>query len=81
MDIEIYAPNYFNVYPCGGLFATSKWQTVYVNLDEHLASIYNTGTIFPGNIKIKVLLSGSRLEGQDTRYYVDYVKIITGPQP
>jgi hypothetical protein len=81
LNVEIYAPNYFNVYPCGGLFATDKWTTVYMNLDEHLANIYSTGTVFPGSIKVKVLLSGSRLEGQDTRYYVDYAKIITGPQP
>ena len=81
LNIEIYAPNYFSVYPCGGLYATDKWQTAYINLDEHLIDIYNSGTIFPSSINIKVLLSGARLEDRDTRYYIDYVKIITGPQP
>ena len=80
LNIEIYAPNYFNVYPCGGLYATDKWQTAYINLDEHLTNIYNSGAIFPGSINIKILLSGSRLSDRDTHYYIDYVKIITGPQ-
>lgn len=80
LNIEIIAPSYFSSYPCGGLYATNKWQTAYLNLDEHLINIYNSGTLFPDNIKIKVLLSGSRLEDKDTHYYIDYVKIITGPQ-
>ena len=80
LNIEIYAPNYFNVYPCGGLYATDKWQTAYINLDEHLTNIYNSGAIFPGSINIKILLSGSRLSDRDTHYYIDYVKVITGPQ-
>lgn len=80
LNIEIYAPNYLSVYPCGGLYATSKWQTAYINLDEHLINIYQSGSVFPGSINIKVLLSGARLNDQDTEYYIDYVKIITGPQ-
>ena len=80
LDIELYAPSYYNVYPCGGLYATSKWQTAYINLDEHLVNIYNSGTVFSGDIRFRVLLSGSRLDDRDTRYYIDYVKIITGPQ-
>lgn len=80
LNIEIYAPDYFNVYPCGGLYATNKWQTAYINLDEHLVNIYNSGVVFTGNIRMKVLLSGSKLADRDTHYYIDYVKIITGPQ-
>jgi hypothetical protein len=81
LDIELYAPSYFNVYPCGGLYATSQWQTAYINLDEHLVNIYNSGTVFAGNIRFRLLLSGGKLSDRDTRYYIDYVKIITGPQP
>lgn len=81
LDIELYAPSYYNVYPCGGLYATSQWQTAYINLDEHLVNIYNSGTVFSGSIRFRVLLSGSKLDDRDTRYYIDYVKIITGPQP
>lgn len=80
LDIEIYAPSYFNVYPCGGLYATKEWTTAYINLDEHLVNIYNSGTVFGGSIQVKVLLSGSKLDDHDTHYYIDYVKIITGPQ-
>ena len=80
LNIELYAPNYFNVYPCGGLYATDKWQTAYINLDEHLTNIYNSGIYFPGTINIKILLSGARLSDRDTHYYIDYVKVITGPQ-
>jgi hypothetical protein len=81
LDIELYAPTYYNVYPCGGLYATNTWQTTYVNLDEHLVNIYNSGTVFSGSIRFSLLLSGSKLDDRDTRYYIDYVKIITGPQP
>lgn len=81
LDIELYAPSYYNVYPCGGLYATDTWQTTYINLDEHLVNIYNSGTVFGGNIRFRLLLSGSKLDDRDTRYYIDYVKIITGPQP
>lgn len=80
LDIEISAPSYFNVYPCGGLYATTEWRTAYINLDEHLVNIYNSGTVFGGNIQVKILLSGSKLDDRDTHYYIDYVKIITGPQ-
>jgi hypothetical protein len=80
LNIEIYAPSYFNVYPCGGLYATDEWQTAYINLDDHLRTIYNSGAIFPGTISIKILLSGSMLEDRNTYYYIDYVKVITGPQ-
>lgn len=81
MNIELYAPQYFNQYACGGLFATDEWQTVYVNLDERLGSIYSMGSYFYGTIDAQVVLSGSCLDGKDTHYYVDYVKVVTGPQP
>lgn len=81
LNIEIYAPNYSNVYACGGLFATDEWQTVYINLDERLGNIYSMGAYFYGNIDAKIIFSGDRLEDQDTHYYIDYVKIVTGPQP
>ena len=80
LNIEIYAPDYSNIYPCGGLFATDDWQTVYINLNERLVNIYNMGNFYSGGIKAKVLLSGAKLEDRDTHFYVDYVKIITGPQ-
>lgn len=81
LNIEIYAPGYYNVYPCGGLYATDEWETAYINLDEHLVSIYNSGTVFSGSILFRLLLSGSKLDDRNTHYYIDYVKIITGPQP
>jgi hypothetical protein len=81
LDIELYAPSYFNIYPCGGLYATDTWETAYINLDEHLVNIYNTGTVFSGSIQFRLLLSGSKLMDRNTQYYIDYVKIITGPQP
>ncbi len=80
LGIEIYAPSYFNVYPCGGLYATGEWETAYINLDEHLSSIYSSGVYFPSSINIKILLSGSRIGDQTTNYFIDYVKVISGPQ-
>ena len=81
LSIEIYAPDYGTVYPCGGLFATDKWQTAYFNLDENLANIYNSGASTSGLMRTKILLSGSMLDDHETHYFIDYVKIITGPQP
>ena len=81
LNIEIYAPGYYNVYPCGGLYATDEWETAYINLDEHLVNIYNSGAVFSGSILFRLLLSGSKLDDRNTHYYIDYVKIITGPQP
>lgn len=80
MSIELYAPGYYSVYPCGGLYATNGWQTVYINLDERLGNIYSTGSYYTGYINARLILSGAQLDGQDTtRYQIDYVKIITGP--
>lgn len=81
LNIEIYAPGYYNVYPCGGLYATEEWETAYINLDEHLVNIYNSGAVFSGSIMFRLLLSGSKLDDRNTHYFIDYVKIITGPQP
>lgn len=80
MSIEIYAPGYFSIYPCGGLYATDTWQTVYINLDERLGNIYSTGSTYTGYMNARIVLSGAKLDGQDTtRYQIDYIKIITGP--
>ena len=81
LNIELYAPGYYNVYPCGGLYATDEWETAYINLDEHLVNIYNSGAVFSGSIQFRLLLSGSKLDDRNTNYYIDYVKIITGTQP
>lgn len=80
MTIEIAAPDYYTVYPCGGLYATNEWQTVYINLDERFANIYNSTSLHATGIRAKILISGSKLENQDTHFYFDYVKIVTGPQ-
>lgn len=81
MNIDVFAPAYASIYPCGGLYATNEWQTVYIDLSEHLVNIYNTGYVYSGYISAQVLLSGSKLDDRDTHYYIDYVKVITGPQP
>lgn len=80
LNIEIFAPNYISSYPCGGLYATDHWVTAYINLDETLVRIYNSGSIGSGYIRAKIILSGNKLEDCDTHYWIDYVKIITGPQ-
>ena len=77
LNIELYAPSYYNVYPCGGLYATDEWETAYINLDEHLVNIYNSGSVFSGNIQFRILLSGSKLSDRTTHYFIDYVKVIT----
>lgn len=81
LNIEIFAPDYATVYPCGGLYATNQWETAYINLDENMVKIYNSVNFGTGSIRAKILLSGSKLADGDTHYYIDYVKIITGPQP
>lgn len=80
LTIEIAAPDYYTVYPCGGLYATDEWQTVYINLDERFANIYHSTSVSATGIRAKILLSGAKLEDKDTHFYFDYVKIVTGPQ-
>lgn len=80
MKVEVVAQGYYTAYPCGGMYATKDWQTIYINLDERLGSIYSTGSYFSGYIGAQILLSGARLPEQDTtRFTIDYVKIISGP--
>ncbi len=81
LDISLLLPAYATNYSCGGLYATDEWETAYINLDENLLNVYNSGSVHTDYISTRILLSGSMLNGQETHYEIDYVKVITGPQP